>query len=181
MDGVIRRREMVESGGSTGASLLDQGTFAHDVYSVTINGRTFDTEYTSWTTDSYNKHRYCNITDFSANEVTGLDNTTDISNKHSGRIIPAGATCVLSCSDVTGKVQASYQYIAILLRDTGSGNIARIGVYGNNKPSGTATFTPSADTEIGCVAIDYTRWRGPRSNSWCNATISLTVNGEEWF
>lgn len=186
MGNFLRRRNLHEENAVDGG-LLEQGSILFNRCGIDIEGRTIHVSglYGSGT-DAYDVKRYNNVTDFDANVTTGTDKTEDISNKRSGRVIPAGASCVFAATPHNDwHVSASYQYIAVLLRNTSTGNIKRIGAFGNNVPSSTATWTQNEDVEIGCIAIEYSHWyyrdaTQPGRNSG-TFDVSLTVNGEEWL
>lgn len=185
---IVRRRSLLNLGGTSpvGNSLLEQGALNFNYCNVVIDGRAFHCWlYPGNVSDAYNVKRYCNVTDFAANVNTGTGQTADISNKHSGFVIPAGAVCTLAASDLWGHVAASYSYVAVILRDTGTGDIKRIGAGGNNNPTATVTWTQATDVEIGCVAVEFSHMRGSSDNGAGNNTrkftLSLTVNGEEWL
>lgn len=179
---LLRRRGMLKEAESPATGLLEQGTIDFNDCEVVISGRHLFCSKISGGTDSYNAKRYVNVTDFSKNETTGTGNTADISNQASGKIIPAGATCSFSATNIKGKVSASYQYVAVCLRNTGSGDIKRIGTYGQNVPATSATWTQANDIEIGCIAIEFSHFRVVSgSTNKGEFDLSLTVNGEEWL
>jgi hypothetical protein len=182
----VRRRNLHEETISLGG-LLDQGSLSFNLCNIKIEGRTIKILNSNPSmSDAYDKKRYNNVTDFSANVTTGIGQTTDISNQSSGIIIPAGASCVFKATlKEHGTVAAGYQYIAVLLRNTSTGSIKRIGAFGQNAPASSASWTQSADAEIGCIAIEYSHFRGNANPAAVVNTgtfeLSLTVNGEEWL
>ena len=178
----IRRRNLHEETKSSGG-LLDQGTLDFNLCDITIEGRTISILAKSGMNDAYEVKRYNNVTDFSKNVTTGTGKTEDISNQSSGKIIPAGALCEFKATFHSGwHVAAQYEYIAVLLRNNSTGNIKRIGAFGNNRPAESASWTQNEDVEIGCIAVEYSHFRAS-GNGTNRGTfdLSLTVNGEEWL
>ena len=185
MGELLRRRSKEEVKPEGG--LLDQGSLSFNLCNIKIEGRTIRINNSSPAmNDGYNVKRYNNVTDFNANVTTGTGKTDDISNQSSGIIIPAGSSCTFSATLLkNGTVSAGYQYIAVLLRNTTTGDIKRIGAFGQNKPSSSLSWTQSDDVEIGCIAIEYSHFRGNSTSTEGVNTgtfeLSLTVNGEEWL
>ena len=184
-DILIRREAMMQQASSEPAisPLIELGTKTFNLCTyntttrhvkVTLNNKSL--------ADAYNVKRYFNLTKFSDNVTTGTGNTGGISNKTTGRIIPAGSTCVFSVSNVsiTNQYSASYAYIALLLRNIWTGNILRIGLGGNNVPATSASKTVDADTEIGCIAVELSHMSGFQGRIY-EADVSLTVDGVEWL
>lgn len=183
--GELLRRRKEEA--KTKGGLLDQGSLDFNLCKLAVEGRTIKIDNSKPAlNDAYNVKRYVNITDFGANVNTGTGVTTDISNKQSGRVIPAGASCAFSATLLSGgSVSSNYQYIAVLLRDDSTGDIKRIGAFGQNAPASSVSWTQSDDIEIGCIAIEYSHFRGNATSTAVVNTgtfeLSLTVNGEEWL
>lgn len=180
MGELMRRRAMMQAASGTPSEpgLLEQGTLDFNQFTTVIAERRIKISRNNSGADAYNVKRYFNVTDFSANTTTGTGATADISNKNSGKIIPAGASCVFAASNTSGSVNASYEYFCALLRDKGTGNIQRIAIYGRNAPANSVSWTATSDTEIGCVAIETSHINGKH---YAECDLSLTVNGEEWL
>ena len=185
-DLLMRRHMLVSAGGvePTDTKLLQQGTKTFNLVTISVSGKNVSASFYSLAmNDAYNVKRYWNITKFDENQTTGTGNTGNISNKATGRIIPAGSTCVFKATELsqTNIYSATYSYCAVILRDTTTGSLARIGFGGNNQPATSATFTTSKDTEIGCIAFETSHMKGASPERVYSGTLSLTVNGEEWL
>lgn len=185
-DLLMRRHMLVSAGGGepTDTRLLQQGTKTFNLVTISVSGKNVSASfYSTAMNDAYNVKRYWNITKFDENQTTGTGNTGDISNKATGRIIPEGSTCVFKATELsqTNMYSASYAYCAVILRDTTTGSLARIGFGGDHQPATSATFTTSKDTEIGCIAFESSHMKGANPARIYSGTLSFTVNGEEWL